>query len=59
MTDCEHEWKVIYTDDDGCQKCGAYRLWPGGEIVPPGWTFIRDADGTRIVRKPLGLRPGL
>ncbi|HET7110243.1 MAG TPA: DUF1660 family phage protein [Gemmatimonadales bacterium] len=23
-----HRWKVIYTDDDECQRCKMIRYWP-------------------------------
>ena len=32
----EHDWEVIYTDDDQCRRrsCRAVRLWPSSEVLP-------------------------
>lgn len=30
-----HDWRVWPTDDDRCETCGVFRLYPSGEIVQP------------------------
>lgn len=38
-----HDWKVWPSDDDRCETCGLFRLWPSGDIVR------MNDDGLKVV----------
>jgi hypothetical protein len=35
MPECRHDWLIMVTDDDQCERCGLVRLHPSGREVSP------------------------